>query len=499
MTNTLRSAPVTHISFRRLRRGSSTIVVAALVAVATVAVTGSDGPTQAALDALGSGGEYHAVTPTRILDTRDPALDVAPSGRKAFTTLATDATFEVPVVGRGGLPAFVDGNGDGFDDNVLAVAVNVTVVLPTAPGFLRAWGTGAPEGTSSLVNFTRSQVVPNSAVLRPGAGGTLTVRLFTPTGPADADVLIDVSGWFSSSGYQATTNGSYGARLIPTAPGPGRIFDSREASGGSTPLGADEQREITIWGADAANPTVADIVPDSPNVVGVVLNITAVNNLPGSAPTFFSLTPDPIPAGTPRSTSNMNVNTGKFRSNLAIVPVSATGKVYLYNYAGSSHAILDVVGYLVKNQPPSTRAGRVIPLESPFRVFDTRLPEHGDAPLSPAFSESWSFKAFVQDVEIAGEPVGNQLGLLGNLTAAELVRRPDGGGRASFLTAYPRANPEAPPPTVSNIVIGEGEVVPNMALVTYGTDGTDPYMVQFYNRDGYLDYLLDVTAVILAD
>ena len=52
---------------------------------------------------------------------------------------------------------------------------------------------------------------------------------------------------------------------------------------------------------------------------------------------------------------------------------------------------------------------------------------------------------------------------------------------------------------MSNIVMTDGEVVPNMALLKYGSNGTDPYQVRFYNRDGYLDYLLDVTAVILAD
>jgi hypothetical protein len=35
-------------------------------------------------------------------------------------------------------------------------------------------------------------------------------------------------------------------------------------------------------------------------------------------------------------------------------------------------------------------------------------------------------------------------------------------------------------------------------MLSYGSDGTDPYQVRFYNRAGYLDYLLDVTAVILA-
>jgi hypothetical protein len=35
-------------------------------------------------------------------------------------------------------------------------------------------------------------------------------------------------------------------------------------------------------------------------------------------------------------------------------------------------------------------------------------------------------------------------------------------------------------------------------FLSYGSDGTDPYQVRFYNRAGWLDYLLDVSAVVLA-
>lgn len=496
MTNALQSHAVSPSRVSRfVRRAAITTALVACAASVGVAVSPGGRVIEAAGEAFGSGGEYHALTPTRVLDTRNPALDVAPAGRKPFTTSASNATFEVPIVGAGGLPAFKDANGDGFDDNVLAVAVNITVVAPTHLGFLRAWGTGAEEGTSSLVNFNPGQIIPNSAVLRPGAGGKLTIRMFTPTGPADADVLIDVFGWFSTSGYVSAPGGSYGARLVPA--GPGRIFDTRFASGGSTPLAGGETRAVQIWGADGTDPVVADVVPNSGNVVGVMLNITAVNNLPGSAPTFLSLTP--AAPSSPPTTSNMNVVAGQFRSNLAIVPVSADGKVYLYNGAGSTHAILDVAGYLVKNQTPTSTTGRVIPLVSPFRAFDTRDETFGNTPLPPANAEDWSFTAFVNDVKVGGVAVGPQVGLLGNLTAAGIERQYSWAPVSSFLTAYPTpVGTGNAVPLVSNLVVTEGEVVPNLALLKYGSNGVDPYQVRFYNRAGYLDYLLDVTAVILA-
>jgi hypothetical protein len=47
---------------------------------------------------------------------------------------------------------------------------------------------------------------------------------------------------------------------------------------------------------------------------------------------------------------------------------------------------------------------------------------------------------------------------------------------------------------VSNLGLNENEIVPNLVMLAYGENT----QVRFYNRAGYLDYLLDVTAVVLA-
>jgi hypothetical protein len=41
--------------------------------------------------------------------------------------------------------------------------------------------------------------------------------------------------------------------------------------------------------------------------------------------------------------------------------------------------------------------------------------------------------------------------------------------------------------------------VPNLVLLKYGSRDGDDHQIRFYNRAGFVDYLLDVTAVILAD
>ncbi len=470
---------------------------AALAAVAAVGLTVSPGSDRviAAVGNLGAGGEYHPLTPVRLLDTRDPALDVAPAGRKPMTKKDGNSTFDVVIAGRGGLPAYTDSNSDGADDNVLAVAVNITVVAPTQQGYLRAFGTGAPEGDTSVVNFTAGQVVPNAAILRPGADGKLTLRLVAPIADGQADVLIDLFGWFSSSNVTDT-----GSRVVPV--GPGRVFDSREAAFGAKPVAGDSQVKIPIHGANSFNPTVNALVPNDAAVDGVLVNLTAVNRQPASQGTHVSIVPDPVPAGTQPSTSNLNLAKNQIRSVMAIVPVGADGSITLYNRAGATDLVVDIVGYLRPAADPATNAGRVVPLVAPYRALDTREPSHGAAPLGPSMSETWSFADFAADVKIGNDPVGPQLGLLGNLTATGLARQYPTQYTTTFLTAYPPAPGE--PPKVSNITVAESETMPNLALLKYGADAADTRCAQascvtFFNRAGYLHYLLDVSAVILAD
>ena len=88
---------------------------------------------------------------------------------------------------------------------MLAVAVNITVVSPTQQGYLRVFGKGATEGDSSLVNFQAGQNVPNMAIVRPGADGKIVIRLISEGAAGSAHVLIDVFGWFSTSGYRDAT------------------------------------------------------------------------------------------------------------------------------------------------------------------------------------------------------------------------------------------------------------------------------------------------------
>ena len=435
---------------------------------------------------LCEGGEFHPLTPKRIFDSRLGDLsnhDVAPLGAKPLGAPAPD-TFDIQVLGLGGVPA--------ASTDVLAVVVNITVTDSGAGGYLEAYGKGAqPAIRTSIINFGAGDTVPNASIVRPGADGQLTIGLFGQS--KTANVIVDVFGWFSTSTYvPASGTQDLGARLIPTTPS--RVLDTRPGPlsvgrPSQTPLAAQEVLALPIRGVDGINPTVTDVVPNLPNVTGVLLNVVGIT---GSVATHLSVFPDDLGGQAP-TTSNLNLAPNAIKANLVFVPVGTDGQVRIFNNQGSTDVVADVVGYMQTGALETSRQGRVVPLSSPYRTFDTRDPQFGGVALGPGQAEDWSFGAFASSVAIGTESVGNQLAVIGNLTSASLTRQYASAFVRSFLTAYPA---KATRPLSSNLNSVEGPTpIPNMAILKYGTDAT----VTMYNLAGYEHYLFDASAVILAD
>jgi hypothetical protein len=466
--------------FRRL-------AVAALVGLSSIAVAATTSPAipvGAQTSTLGAGGEYHPLPPARIFDSRNGVNDSSPLGLKP--TNPQGLTFDVDILGQGGIPAEVDGS----NNDVLAVVANVTVVGSALDGYLSIYPTGAAPGESSLVNFRPGEAVPNLAVLGVGAGGRSTISLVTPQGSGAAHVLIDVFGWISTSQFADTADS--GARFVPIAPS--RVLDTRSVPvpadwPSGKPIGTMEQLRLPIRGANG-------VVPNSADVTGVMINVTAANNAPGNQPTFLAVTPTRTAAGVEPATSVTNVAPGQVKANMAIVPVGADGSVHIFNRSGATNVIVDVLGYLVRGRAEDTRAGRVVPLDAPFRVFDTRQAAFAATPLGFGTKEEWSFKAFAESVSLDGVAVGAQSAVLGNLTGTAFEPLFPGQAASTYMTIYPG---NGAPPNSSNINVTAGRSVPNMSLLTYGAVGEDPYTISAYNFDGSIHYLLDVYAVVLAD
>jgi hypothetical protein len=441
------------------------LVAAAILSVSVVAVSvpGSSGPPVGASAGLGAGGEYHPVVPFRAFDSRKAALDdTTPKGIKP--TSSATPQFKVPLAGKGPLPS--------DPSKILAVVANVTVVAPTQAGWLAVQPTGAAAGKSALVNFNAGATVPNVAFVGVGSDGSMTVKLASGR-PGSAHVVVDVFGWISTSDVVER-----GARLVTS--GPGRGVDTRKT--GQT-LGPRQSLAFQVRGANS--------IPNDPAVTAVVVNIAAIA---GTAATHISATPSPIPAGQPSPTANINVVPGQIKTSMAIVPVGADGRIHLRNEAGRIDLAVDVFGYFIKRTDNSV-SGRIVPLEAPFRGLDTRDAAFGNVPLGTGAAENWSFAQFAASVlDGSGIPLGAQSALIGNLTGTGLTRLNPQASVSTHLTAYPGG---AKRPVVSNLNITEGEVVPNMSLLRYGSASGDDYVVQKFNALGSLHYVLDIYAVVL--
>lgn len=248
------------------------------------------------------GARYQPLTPSRILDTR---FGVG----AAATTVGPGQSVDLQVTGEGGVPV----------TGVSAVTMNVTVVGPSAPSsFLTVWPTGEARPTASNLNYVAGDVVANLVLVKVGAGGK--VSLYNETG--QTHLLADVVGWYSAPGGP----GSVYEPLTPS-----RLLDTRFGKGApAATVGPGQTVDLKVTGVGG--------VPLS-GVSAVALNVTAVGP---SAPSFLTA----WPAGEARPTaSNLNYKTGQVVPNLVVVKVGAGGGVSLFNDAGQTHLLADVVGW----------------------------------------------------------------------------------------------------------------------------------------------------------
>ena len=257
------------------------------------------------------GSRFSAVTPTRLLDTRN--------GTGGATRLAAGGIVRVDVAGRAGVPA-----------DAVAAVLNVVAVRPAGPGFLTVFPCTPTVPDVSVLNFGAEQTVANSTIAAVDATGDVCI-----SASAAADVIVDVTGWLGPTGA---------SRLQQI--GPVRAVDTRVGLGGS-------QRLV------AGSTTVFDLGGYVPSATAAVaVNLTAVAPERAGYVTAF-----PCDAGRP-GTSSVNFAQGEARPNNAIVAISQ-GR-YLCVYADTAtDLLLDVTGAM-------NPMGLSYLPATPTRLIDTR-------------------------------------------------------------------------------------------------------------------------------
>ncbi len=124
----------------------------------------------------GPASAYHAVAPTRAIDTRNG------TGVRAGV-LGAGETVSFSFIGVAGIPAGAD-----------SVAINLTVVGGTEASFLTVYPTGEPLPVASSINWSGSGAVANELTLKLGVGGALDI--FNSVG--SVHVIADVVGYLTA-------------------------------------------------------------------------------------------------------------------------------------------------------------------------------------------------------------------------------------------------------------------------------------------------------------
>jgi hypothetical protein len=266
---------------------------------------------------------YTAVTPVRLLDTRNGGSPLGAGGVRNLTVVGVTP----------GAPA-----------GASAVVLNVTVTNTTAASFLTVYPTGAAQPLASSLNWAAGTTIPGLVTVPVGAGGAIT--MFNAVGATD--VVVDLEGYF------AAPSGSAGGEVALT---PARITDTRTGSGkpnaGNT-LGVGGTVTVQVTGAGG--------VPAS-GASAAILNITVTNTSAAGALTVW-------PTGAVRPlASNLNWVAGQTAPNRVFVPVGSGGQVSIFNFAGSTDVVVDVSGYFTD----ATASGKLFTAVSPLRLVDTRL------------------------------------------------------------------------------------------------------------------------------
>jgi hypothetical protein len=221
-------------------------------------------------------------------------------------------TFQVS--GRGGVPS-----------NATAVTGNLTVTAQSAAGFLYIGPVAMNDPTSSTLNFPVADDRANGVTVALGGGGALSVTYAAPSLGQAAQVIFDVTGYF--------TPDTSGARYMALAPT--RILDTRTGTGLSGPFVSHVARAFGVAGLSG--------IPTSATAVTGNLTVT------GQTAAGF-LFVGPVAMNDPTS-STLNFPTGDDRANAVTVALGSGGTLSITFAAPtpspSAQVIFDVTGYFV--------------------------------------------------------------------------------------------------------------------------------------------------------
>ncbi len=311
-------------------------------------------------------------------------------------------------------------------------------------------------------------------------GDTAVLRTWTGLSTGDLTQLVDLKdatgAWLPSGAYTLTLSSNAGqaiavpwivgldikggptdtaappaTRFTPVAPA--RVLDTRTGLGssiGKAPVGARSRVTVKVVGVGGVPTT---------GVKAVAVNLTGIVH---GGPTYLSAYPaDQAWPGT----SSLNLAKDQVHATFLMPKVSPDGSITVYNAAGSTDVVVDVVGYL------STDEGQTYTSVTPTRVLDSRTTGEEFA------------NGTIRSVQIAG-----QAGVPTDATAVVANLTMTGSTTQGLASVFPAGSTR---PGTSTLNFEKGEVVTNRFL-TGLTDGK----LSVYTQVGRADVVIDVVGYV---
>jgi hypothetical protein len=299
------------------------------------------------------------------------------------------------------------------------------------------FGTASVTGTAAA--YTIGADTCSGATLSPGQQCTIGVTAHpTALGVQAANLVLPDNTPAGSETVDLTATGVISAAGTYYPLSSIRILDTR--NGNRAPIGPGGVLHLQVAGNGGVAAT---------GVSAVVLNVTVTSP---TAASYLAV----YPTGTPRpDVSNLNFNAGWTGANNVTVPLGANGQVDIYNFAGRTQVIADVLGFYAADDSVTTQIGITGPFGvggqyqpvTPERLLDTR---------SSAFGKRLASQFEVVVPVDYGPDINPHIRALAvNVTAT-------GPTKSGFLTAW---NGQGGVPTSSTLNFAPHATVPNMAIV----------------------------------
>lgn len=359
------------------------------------------------------------MTPCRLVETRAAYNFEGRSGSFGPPSLSAGETrsIQVPSSGVCSIPS-----------TAKAYFLNVTLIPKTTVDTVTVWPAGDPRPSTYTARSLDGQIVANSTVVR--AGSSAGIALYASD---SADVLIDISGYFTDS-TAANTLAFY-----PVTPC--RVVDTRSqyrspaGPFGPPSMAARETRRFRM----PANPYCT-----VPTAAAYSVTITAI---PPGTLAYMTAWPS---GGSQPNISSINSFAARTLANSLIVPASADGSIDIYA-SDATDFLLDINGYFA---PDDGRGQFFYPVQQ-CRLSDSTVS-------GGAYGDNASRTTTVAgSAACPGIPTGAQ----GYAIAVTAI---PAGNSVPYVTAYPTGSAV---PNTSILNAFQGQTVTNSAIVPAGTNG----------------------------